>query len=205
MSETVTFYYDFSSPYAYLGSTQIERVARAHGARVRFRPMLLGALFKAIGTPMVPIATFPEPKRRYYQRDVHDWARYWSVDFRWPSRFPMRTVAALRLALAAGEESLPRVSHALYRAYWVEDRDLADEAVLRQIAAGEGLDEAVVQRALLPDPQVKNSLIALTDEAIAAGVCGAPSFIVDGHLFWGQDRIDLVERVLTGWQPPREL
>jgi 2-hydroxychromene-2-carboxylate isomerase len=200
--EDVTFYYDFSSPYAYLGSTQIERVAAAHGARVRFRPMLLGALFKAIGTPVVPMATFAEPKRRYYHRDLFDWARYWSVDFRWPSRFPMRTVAALRLALAAGEEALPRVSHALFRAYWVEDRDLADEGVLRQLAAGEGLDQATVDRALLPDPQVKTALIALTDEAIAAGVCGAPSFVVRGHLFWGQDRLDLVERTLAGWDPP---
>jgi 2-hydroxychromene-2-carboxylate isomerase len=202
MSETITFFYDFSSPYAYLGATQIERVAAEHGAHIRWCPMLLGALFKAIGTPVVPLAVQSEPKRRYLQRDVLDWAAYWGVDFRWPSRFPMRTVAALRLALAAGEPNLPRVSHALFRAYWVDDRDLADPAVLRQIAAAHQLDAATISRALDPDPAIKQALVANTDEAIAAGVCGAPSFLVRGHLFWGQDRLDLVARTLSGWNPP---
>ncbi|HZS40751.1 MAG TPA: 2-hydroxychromene-2-carboxylate isomerase [Polyangia bacterium] len=202
MSRAIDFYYDFSSPYAYLGATQLERVAQAHGASIRWRPMLLGALFKAIGTPVVPLAAASEPKRRYLQRDVLDWAEYWGVEFRWPSRFPMRTVAALRLALAAGEARLPAISHALFRAYWVEDRDLADPAELRQIAAGVGLDAAAVERGLAPDPAIKQALIDSTDEAIACGVCGAPSFVVRGHLFWGQDRLELVERTLDGWDPP---
>jgi 2-hydroxychromene-2-carboxylate isomerase len=202
MSETVTFYYDFSSPYAYLGATQIERVAAAHGAGVRFRPFLLGAVFKAIGTPVVPLHAAPAPKRSYLERDLRDWAGYWGVELRWPSRFPMRTVGALRLALAAGDAARPRLTHALFRAYWVEDRDLADPDVLRQIAATCGLDAETIARGLDPDPAVKNALIAATDEALAAGVCGAPSFVVRGHLFWGQDRLDLVERTLAGWEPP---
>jgi 2-hydroxychromene-2-carboxylate isomerase len=198
MSEIVDFYYDFSSPYAYLGSTQIERVAAAHGATVRWRPFLLGALFKAIGTPVVPIQATSEPKRRYLQRDVHDWAAYWGVDFAWPSRFPMRTVLPLRLVLAVDEARRPALSHAIFRAYWVEDRDIADPAVLAPIAG----DDAALARAE-SDPGPKQALIGLTDEAVRAGLCGAPSFVVRGHLFWGQDRLQMVDRVLGGWDAPR--
>lgn len=202
----VTFYYDFSSPFAYLGSTQIERIVREHGATVRWRPILVGALFRRIGTPDVPIEGFTTPKRAYVGRDLQHWASHWKVPFVWPSRFPMRTVAPLRLALAAaedaGDDAAARLVHALFAAYWVEDRDLADAGVLRAIGAGVGLQSATIDRALAPDPKIKQALIDSTDEAIAAGVVGVPSFVVGGHLFWGQDRLDLVARVLDGWNPP---
>ncbi len=198
----VTFYYDFSSPYAYLGATQIERVARGRGAEVRWRPMLLGAVFKAIGTPTVPLLAQPQAKQRYLSRDLGDWADYWSVPFSWPSRFPMRTVLPLRLALAAGDAHIAPLSHALFRAYWVEDRDIADLATVTAIAKSVGLDDATIKRASDPDPAIKQALIDSTNEAVAAGVCGAPSFVVRGHLFWGQDRLDLVDRTLAGWEPP---
>jgi 2-hydroxychromene-2-carboxylate isomerase len=202
MSEPITFFYDFSSPYSYLAATQIERVAGAHGAQVRWRPMLLGAVFKAIGSPNVPLLAQSEPKRRYLSRDVADWAEFWNVPFGWPTRFPMRTVLPLRLALAAGDEKIAALSLAIFRAYWVEDRDIADLAVNTEIARAAGLDAATVERASAPDPAIKQALIDSTDEALAAGVCGAPSFVVRGHLFWGQDRLDLVDRTLAGWNPP---
>jgi 2-hydroxychromene-2-carboxylate isomerase len=204
MSGEVTFYYDFSSPFSYLASTQIERVAQENGAKVRFRPFLLGALFKKIGTPEVPLFTFPEPKRRYMLRDLTDWASFWRVELKWPSRFPMRTIAPLRLALAVGESHIARVTHAIYRGYWVEDRDIADAAVLRAICTDAGLPADAVERGLAPDQAIKQALIDVTDEAVAAGVCGAPSFVVRGHLFWGQDRLDLVARTLAGWEPPQQ-
>ena len=201
MSTELSFFYDFSSPFAYLASTQIERVAAEGQTRVRYKPFLLGALFKQIGTPDVPLATFPEAKRRYYARDLADWADYWAVAFHWPSRFPMRTVTALRYALAAGDAKIAPVSHALFRAYWVDDRDLGDEAVLREVARATGT-EVALERALGGDPELKQALIDATSEAVALGLCGAPSFLVRGHLFWGQDRLDLVARTLAGWEPP---
>jgi 2-hydroxychromene-2-carboxylate isomerase len=194
MKETLTFYYDFSSPYAYLGATQVERVAREAGAELRWRPILLGALFNTIGTPMVPLNEFPAAKRAYMLRDLMHWASHWGVKFRWPTRFPMRTVAALRMvhaAEAAGGD-VAALTHALFRAYWVEDRDLADPAVLAAIGDTSGIEA----------PSIKNALRAATDEAIAAGVCGVPSFVARGHLFWGQDRLELVSRTLGGWDPP---
>lgn len=187
----VVFYYDFSSPFAYLAATQIERIAGAAGATVRWRPILVGALFKQIGTPDVPIDEFPAAKRSYYLRDLMHWASHWGVPFRWPSRFPVRSVTALRLALAAGDQ-IAAVSQALFRAYWADDRDISEPAVL----AGFG------ELARAEDPAIKQALRANTDEALAAGVCGVPSFVVRGHLFWGQDRLDLVSRTLDGWEPP---
>jgi 2-hydroxychromene-2-carboxylate isomerase len=200
----LVFYYDFSSPYAYLGATQVERVARAAGAIVRWRPILVGALFRRIGTPDVPLNDFPAAKRAYMMRDLLHWAAHWEVPFRWPSRFPMRTVAPLRLALAleADGGDIAAVSHALFAAYWADDRDIGDAAVVRAIAAEAGIAPATVERALAPDPAIRQALVDATDEAIAAGVCGVPSFVARGRLFWGQDRFDLVSRTLAGWDPP---
>ncbi len=188
----VSFFYDFSSPYSYLGATQIERVAAASGATVRWRPFLLGALFKQIGTPVVPMAGQSKAKQLWTHRDLGDWAAHWQVDFNWPSRFPMRTVTALRMVLAVPAAARPGLSQRLYRAYWVEDRDLNDPRVLAEIAG----DAALVERAL-GDPALKQALIDATAEAHAAGVCGAPSFLVGEELFWGQDRLSLVARALA--------
>ena len=194
MTSEVVFYYDFSSPYAYLGATQIERVAAAAGARVVWRPILLGALFNQIGTPNVPLNDFPGAKRAYMLRDLMHWASHWGVKLRWPSRFPMRTVAPLRLALAveAAGGDIAEVSRRLFAAYWVEDRDIADPQVLREFGALDAIEA----------PAIKAALRNNTDEAIAAGVCGVPSFRVRDHLFWGQDRLALVARTLAGWDPP---
>ena len=199
--ETVTFHYDFSSPYAYLAATQVERIVGAHGAQVRWRPMLLGALFRAIGSPMVPLETFPAAKRRYYERDMQDWAELWGVPIRWPSRFPMRTLLPLRLALACPEAKVAELSRRIFAAYWVDDRDIADPAVLTQLCAEVGVDPALVAKAD-SDAALKQALIDSTAEAQQAGVCGAPSFVTRGQLLWGQDRLPMLSRLLGGWEPP---
>lgn len=193
----IDFYYDFSSPFSYLGSTQIEAVAARAGARLRWKPFLLGALFKEIGTPDVPMLAASEPKRRYYAKDLEDWARHWQVPFRFTSRFPMRTVKALRLALLAGEERIAALSHALYRALWVEDRDIADDRVLRAVLASVDLDPGLVERT--SEPAIKRRLFEATAEAVERGIFGAPTCVVvrpgaGDELFWGQDRLELVER-----------
>lgn len=199
------FWYDFSSPWTYLGATQVEAVADRAGAELRWRPMLLGAVFKEVGAPNVPILAMPEAKRRYIARDLDYWASLWNVPFRFTSRFPMRTVTALRLALAAGDAIVP-LSHALFRALWVDDRDINDDATLRAILREQGLDEALLERT--QDPAIKQQLHDNTAEAVAAGVFGAPTFIVHQPkgplLFWGQDRLQLVERALGGWRPSHE-
>lgn len=194
MAHTLEIYWDFSSPFAYLGSTQAEALAARTGATLAWRPMLLGGLFRTIGQVDVPMATWSEAKQRYYLRDMERWATYWGVPFRFPSRFPTNSLKAMRVYLALPEERRRAFREATFRAYWAEDRDIADEATLRELV-GEGADEVLARS---NSPEVKKALIDATQRAADAGVFGAPTWVVDGtELFWGQDRIPLVERALA--------
>jgi 2-hydroxychromene-2-carboxylate isomerase len=190
---TLEFFWDFSSPFAYLGNTQIEALAERTGAKLVSRPMLLGGLFKSIGQADAPILTWSDAKRTYYLRDLTRWGEHWNVPLSWPTRFPMSSIKALRAYLALPEERRTDFRKRTFAAYWAEDRDISDDAVLRDLI-GDGADE-VLKRT--QDPKVKEELIAATKLAEQKGVFGAPTFIVDEReLFWGQDRMVLVEREL---------
>lgn len=194
MPHTLDVYFDFSSPFAYLGCTQVDAIAARTGAKVVWRPFLLGGLFKAIGQVDVPLSTWSDAKRRYTFTDMTRWAEHWGVPFRWPSRFPTNSLKALRLYLALPEERRAAFREGVFRAYWAEDRDIADDATLRSLL-GDDADGAFARAGT---PEVKDALKAATEHAVAAGVFGAPTFVVDGeHLYWGQDRLGLVERRLA--------
>jgi 2-hydroxychromene-2-carboxylate isomerase len=198
----VDFFYDFSCPYAYLAHTQIEAVCKRAGAELVWRPMLLGGVFQAVGTVQVPFAVMSTSKARHNAFDMMRWADHFSVPLTMPPMHPNRTVLALRATLAA-EEAIPRASKALFAAYWVLGRDVAQPAVVREALDRAGLDgAALVARA--EDPVIKAALRTRTEEAVAHGVFGAPAFVVtapgvSGDLFWGQDRLDFVEKALGGW------
>lgn len=191
----VTFFHDFSSPFSYLAAARIEAVAERTGATIEWVPFLLGALFKNIGTPIVPLATFSAARQRWQREDMERHARRYGVPFRFPSTFPLRTVSALRVAILEPATTLP-----LYRAAWAEDADIGDEHVLRAVLDRAGFDGAALV-ARIGEPAVKDILRANTDRAAAEGVCGAPTFSVKRRLFWGQDRLDMVGDALCGWEP----
>ncbi len=139
------------------------------------------------------MAAWSEAKRRYALEDMKRYAEYWGVPFRFASRFPIASLKALRVYLALPEDRRASFRERAFAAAWAYDRDIADEGVLRDLV-GEGADD-VLARAQTPD--VKNALMDATKRAVDAGVFGAPTWIVDGKdLFWGQDRIPLVERAL---------
>lgn len=198
----VEAFIDYSSPFAYLGSTQIERVARAHGGEVVFRPFLLGALFKAIGTPLVPLESFPPAKERYYRLELERWSARWGVPFTFSTRFPLRTVDALRLTLLAPESKRAALVHAIMRATWAEDRDPSDRAVLEAACLDAGVEAELLDRLA----EGKQLLFEATEDARARGVPGAPTFVVHTargpELFWGQDRLTLVADALAGVVAP---
>ncbi len=197
----VDVYVDVASPFAYLGLTQVPALA-AMGAEVRLVPILLGALFRDIGQADVPLFAMPPAKARYIGLDMQRWAHWWGVPFAQPSKFPQRTVTAQRLILLAGDrgfEEAHRLAVALGRAMWAEGRDLEDPATLRAIL--DDFEPAWLERA--SEPETKARLVANTTQAREAGVFGVPTFIVDGkHLFFGQDRYELVAKTLAGWEPP---
>ena len=190
------FFHDFSSPFSYLASTQIERIASKHGAALEWTPILLGALFREIGTPDVPLFAMNPSKQAWMGQDMLAWAQWWGVPLQFPSHFPLRTVTALRLALLE-----PSITPAIYAAAWAEDRNIGEPQVLAEILQDEGLDApALLEKT--SDPATKARLRANTERAGQAGVCGVPTFLVnDSLLFWGQDRLAMVERALDGWIP----
>ncbi|MDB4939317.1 MAG: 2-hydroxychromene-2-carboxylate isomerase [Labilithrix sp.] len=192
---TLEVFWDFSSPFAYLGATQIDALARRTGARVTWRPLLLGGLFRSIGTPDVPIATFSDAKKRYILKDLDRWAAYWGVPFRFPSRFPANSLRALRVYCALPEERRAAYRDAVFRACWAEDRDITDDAVLGSCIGDESAARDALARA--NSDEVKSELRRATEHAAERGVFGVPTFVVGRELFWGQDRLDLVEEALS--------
>jgi len=197
--KTLSFFFDFSSPFAYLASTQIEAIAARHDATVLYKPILLGALFKMIGTPNVPLYAMPEPKARLYRMDLFRWADFLGVPFSFASRFPMNTVKSLRLVLAAPENKKRSLIRAIYRAYWVEDRDISADDVLDDILTNDGFAPEFVHA--VSDEHYRQALRQATEDAQQLGLCGVPSFLVSDQLFWGQDRLNFVEKALDGWNP----
>jgi 2-hydroxychromene-2-carboxylate isomerase len=187
-------YWDFSSPFAYVGAAQVEGVARRTGARVSWHPLLLGGLFKSIGTAEVPLATFSAAKQRYILKDVERWAAYAGVPFRFPTRFPAQSLRALRVYLALPEAHRATYRDAVFRACWADERDISDDAVLSSCIANDGIARAALASA--NSDAVKSELRSRTEAAAKRGVFGVPTFGVGRELFWGQDRLELVEEAL---------
>lgn len=200
MPPPIEFHFDFSSPYGYLASTRIDALAARRGRAVAWRPFLLGAVFKVSG--MAPLLDYPL-KGDYARRDFARFARLLGVGFTLPTPFPFAAVAASRAFywLAGRDEaSAVALARALYHASYGEGRDISPAETVASIAASLGLDRAAVLAAL-NDPAVKEALRQAVERAVARGVFGSPTVIVDGEMFWGADRLDQVERWLEtgGW------
>jgi 2-hydroxychromene-2-carboxylate isomerase len=190
------FWFDYSSPFTYLAAM---RANAAFGPALTWRPMLLGGLFRVVGTPDVPMFTQSPSKQRHTNEDLARQARRDGIPFAWPSRFPMSTVLALRVTLLAetiDREKANALALAIFRAFWVEDRDLAEPSVIQGLANVVGLEGAEL---VARSSEMKDALRSHTDEAAATGVFGAPTFVVhlDGRegarraLYWGADRLEL--------------
>lgn len=189
---TLEFFYDFVSPYSYLASTRVEAEAARVGGTVRFRPFLLGGVFNATGNK-APIEV--AAKGRHMATDLGRWARRLGVPFAWPAKFPVLTVLPLRAAFAADRAGqLVPYTHALFRAYWAEGRDISDPAVVQEAATRAGLDGAALVAAA---PGFKDALKAQTQEAVDRGSFGAPTFFVGQELFVGNDRLDFAIEALA--------
>lgn len=195
MTRTLEFFFDYGSPYSYLADTQVDSVARRAGATVVRRPMLLGGVFKATGnaSPMTVAA-----KSKWNAVDLPMWARHYGVPFQRNPYFPVNTLALMRGAAAAEIDGLfERYHPAVYRATWVDGRNLNDMAEVASVLAAAGLDASHFARRL-QEQDVKDRLKATTDEAVARGVFGAPTCFVGDMMFFGNDRLPFVELALKG-------
>lgn len=195
MSKSVEFYFDVGSPAAYLAWTQMPRIAAETGATVHDRPMLLGGVFQATGnrSPMEVPA-----KSRWMEQDLARHAARYGVPFRLNPHFPINTLMLMRAAVGLQmrqPEKLRPCVDAVMRAIWVDGRDMNEPAEVAAVLQQAGFEPRALL-ALTQDPAVKERLKAATQEAVARGVFGAPTFFVGDQMFWGQDRLDFVKESL---------
>lgn len=186
---TVDFWFEFGSTYSYPAAMRVEETARRRGVALRWRPFLLGPIFKAQGWNDSPFNVYPA-KGRYMWRDLERVCAAQGLPLRRPSRFPRNGLLAARVAVLAEDEPwLPAFVRSVYAANFADDRDIADPAVVAALLTGVG-QPAGSRLAEASSDAAKARLRARTDEAAALGIFGAPSFVVDGELFWGNDRLD---------------
>jgi len=195
MQHSIEFFWDAASPYTYLASTQLEAVAARAGAAVVWKPFLLGKVFEATGNKMP--AAIPA-KGKHLFLDVQRWGAHYGVPVAFPKVFPVNSVLALRAGIAAGRHGQAAAfAKAVMKAYWADGADIGQPGVVGAIAAALGLDGAALVAQAQEQP-VKDQLRANTEEAVRRGAFGAPTFFVGEQMFWGNDRLVLLEEFLVG-------
>jgi 2-hydroxychromene-2-carboxylate isomerase len=196
---TVEFFYDVGSPWTYLAFHRIEQVAAEAKAELVWKPILVGGVFNAVNQGVYAARANPsKPRADYMAKDLADWARLYGLRIVWPpSVFPVNSVKAMRGALAAFDAGRgPGFSRAAFEAYWGEDRDIAQDDVLAEVASRAGLEPTALL-ARIASPELKQRLRANTDELVARGGFGSPTIFVDGaDMYFGNDRLVLVREAL---------
>ncbi len=195
MTKSVEFYFDFGSPASYLAYTQLPALCRETGAMLVWKPMLLGGVFQATGNHSP--ATIPA-KGAYTFTDFDRFAKRYGVPLKQNPWFPINTLTLMRGAAGMQLREPARFEpymDAVFRAIWVDAQNLNDPATVAAALQAAGFDAAALL-ALTQEPEVKDRLKALTQEAIDRGVFGAPTFFAGGQMFWGQDRLDFVKEAL---------
>lgn len=205
----VSCYYSLSSPWAYFAGPRMVDIARRHHARLVLKPYDFQKVVPVTGG--IPIRTRPEARRTYHALELDRWRKYLGMpmvlepkyypqvvtDPDWNKRPGWMVIAAQERGLDA-----PRLSHAILRALWAEERDVAHPQVRIAIANENGLPGTELHGAEMSET-VQAIYRRNSDEAIATGVFGAPTFVLEGERFWGQDRLDFLDRALDAWRAAR--
>lgn len=197
----IDFFFDFISPFGWIGAERIGEVARRFGRRLNWHPFLLKVTVVDTMGLTPPLET--PLKGRYLLHDIKRSLRYHGLALSEHARFGFSSVAASRAVLWAQMTSaidLQDIILALYRAHWAQGRDISHSETVLDVVEELGLSRAAAERAL-KDDSVKNALRQETQWAVEAGVFGSPTVIVDGESFWGSDRFDMLESWLEtgGW------
>lgn len=196
MSQLMTFYFDFSSPYGFLASQKVGELATSIGRGIAWRPYLIGAVYKAYGG-----APLEHPlKKAYVLEDFARSARLAGMaDVRFPADFPASSVVPSRVLYWIEQQAPEMVgpfAERAFRAYWLDGNDVADRSVALRVAADIGFDAEAVANGVRAQA-IKDRLRHVTDEAIERGVFGSPFIEIDGEHFWGFDRFNQI-RALHG-------
>jgi 2-hydroxychromene-2-carboxylate isomerase len=202
MSRRIDYYFSILSPWTYIGHAPFLGIARRHGARIVYKPLLLNEVFAETGG--LPLARRHPARQAYRMVELQRWREKRGLAFElWPRYWPfdadLANGAALAI-LACGGDPADFMQDA-FGAIWERGQNLADPATLAELLSKAGFDaDAVLARAKAPDTGATYE--RNRGEAIAAGVFGAPSYVLDGEIFWGQDRLDLLDDTLASGRAP---
>lgn len=202
MTIQIDYYTFLGSPWAYLGSQRLEAILARHGATARIIPMDAASVFSVSGG--LPLAQRPQQRQAYRLVDLARWRDFLGLPLNLhPKFFPKPEAEVARLVIAlrdaggadAGSDAI-RLAHAAMRAVWAEERDITDAATREALLRETGFDPAAVIAAAA-SPAVSEAYAKGTEQAVAAQVFGAPAYVLDGEIFWGQDRLDFLDRALA--------
>ncbi|MGI9286791.1 MAG: 2-hydroxychromene-2-carboxylate isomerase [Pseudomonadales bacterium] len=192
------FFFDCSSPWTYLAFTGVQPIAECFGVDIIWRPILVGGVFNAVNKEVYSHRANPNPLRwRYMEKDLCDWADFYDLQIGWPENHPISSVKAMRGAYVALEQGkLVPYAETVFRHYWSELNDISDDAILSRIVEECGLPAAAFFEKI-KDQRYKDKLRTSTAELIERGGFGSPTiFINDEDMYFGNDRLQLVEHAL---------
>lgn len=196
MSKSIDYYFSPVSPFAYLGGERLTKIARDVGARVNVRPIDFTKVFPATGG--IPLKQRAPARLVYRLAELQRWRDYLDVPLVLePKHFPTDANPAALMIIAAREQGRDALalSQRVLRAVWVDERNIADQETLLALATDVGLNGKTLQERSA-DPAIAAQYERDTQDAIRRGVFGSPTYVIDDELFWGQDRLDFVERKL---------
>lgn len=195
--KSVDYYFSPMSPWTYLGHARFADIAKRHGATINVKPVDYGRIFPLSGG--LPVAKRAPQRQAYRLVELKRWAKFLDVPLTLaPKFFPYDSNLAARLIIAAdgkGAGSAMRLAGAILKGCWAENRDMADETELAKVCQEQGLEPRGLISAAQSD-EIRKRCDELTEEAIRLQVFGAPTYVYKGELFWGQDRLDFLDRAL---------
>lgn len=197
MAKTVDYYFSPMSPWTYLGHARFQDIARRHGATIAVKPADYGRVFPVSGG--LPVAKRAPQRQAYRLVELERWRKHLGVPMNiQPRYFPYDSrLAALAIIAAADPDKAMRLAQAIMRGCWAEEKNMADEAEIVAAIRAVGLDSTTLLKQAHA-PETARQFDAFTDEAIAHQIFGAPTYVYQGELFWGQDRLDFLDRALAG-------
>ena len=189
MIKPFEFYFDFASPYSYLAHEQIKKIEKENSVKIKYMPILLGALLKLSG--LKPLVDIPI-KGKYMVRDCKLCAEKYNIEFKFNNYFPIITLNLIRCALVAEKKKFDRnFINKVFDAIWKDGLNLNDNTIVEKLLKNLDINPKTFLMEAL-NPEIKNELKKRTDDAYNKGIFGIPSFIVNSKIFWGQDRLEFV-------------
>ena len=189
MIKPFDFYFDFGSPYSFLAHKEIRKIEKEHSVKVKYMPILLGGLLKSAGIkPNVDIPI----KGKYMIKDCKLWAEKYNIEFKFNNYFPITTINLMRCVLVAEKKSFAKnFIDKVFDAIWKDGLNLNDNIIIEKLLKNLDINpKNFLMEAI--ETKIKDELKERTDKAFEKGIFGAPSFIINNKIFWGQDRLDFV-------------